>query len=426
MRLPAVLLVAVCATPREPGGSPALPPPAQAVARAEPLQVETAPCPLQPAVRGTPGCRFEPVAARGRGLVSAARFNCALATTPAFIDTSLLLTATFVEGNSGYGLQLLREPDGGLRVAPATLSNPALLRGKLVGFAGFHDHRVFWNDGVCELLPGGELEGFATLGDAELVMLQKTPEYDYRLLLRAADGRWSVLPQLPRAVEPWLRSAGGRVAVMATNTQPFEWQVLLPDLSRTVMLRRTEGTDSNRPRASSPLPAAGGSRFSTAVTVHPGGDEKWYLRWPGTARLELPIPTEQTACSEASRPDGYRRTQQPAVLALSAHTALVTWLEERGRCQYTHVAKEPVRCLPNQPCIDTEPAHWEVHAEPTRAEVVVLRVEGRDLDEVSRVRLEAPAAQYVFGSSIAATPGRVLVQAWGHLLELERATLEGK
>lgn len=426
-------LVAVCA-----GGRDAVAPVADEPISAPPVApsgvtVNTAPCPLALPLKGEPACRFEPVEASGPALQRASRYSCTLATTPQFVAANrtpaLTLTVSITEGSTSFGLRYLRDVSGKVHVVPDTLSEPALLDDALVGLTPLGDEPAFWKGGTCEAVSGGRLLALAPHAGGEVVALQRTVEHDHRVLLRSRDGAWSTLGLLPRGVEPRLRSEAGRVAVLATRAYPAEWEALLPDFGRTLVLRRTETPSFDSPRASVPLAPVPGSRFSSAATLHAGADGEWYVRQPGAPRVLLPIPRTLDACrlpepSEKPGAAGYLRVHSPALTL--GKQVLVAWLEERGRCEYTLVSPPPVRCARGQPCAPPQGPRWTVLAQPVEGEVVVARV-GADVDELTRVKLAAPPGrQWVFGTSLAATEQQVFIQAWGHLLELDRRALEAR
>ena len=412
-------------TPEQPIDAPRLEPAA--------LEVKTAPCPLTVPLKGEPACRFEPIEASGPALQRAARFTCTLAGTPEPVPSNrtpaVALTVSVVEGNTSFGLRYLVDVAGRVYVPPDTVSQPALLDGTLVGITALGGEAVFWRDGTCEAISGGPLLALAPLRDGELVVLQKTVESDHRVLMRSREGAWSTLGLLPRGVEPWLSSESGRVAVLATRLYPAEWEALLPDFGRTLVLRRTEEPSFDRPRGSAALTPVPGSRFSSAATLHTVAG-KWYVRRPGAPRVPLPIPDAHPCRTPQGRekpePAPYLNPLAPAVTALGGRDVLVTWVEERGSCKHTLVTYPQRTCAPGEPCQPTPPPHWDVEAESLGAEVVVARI-GADVDELARVKLPRPLRkQWVFGSSLAATEQQLVVHAWGHVLQLDRRALEAR
>lgn len=440
-RLTFVIVLAACATvgplPAPPAATPPATPPLEAtpfppVATPE-LEVKRTPCPLTPTFRGTPGCKLVPFALKAPGLERAERFNCQLATTPEFVPSTrtpvIRWLATFIENNPGGGVHLLQEFPGSVHVVPDTLQKPFLLNGALAGITVGHLDAAFWSAGTCESVDGGPLYEVAPLEDGTVVALQQLVERESRVLLRAPDGTWRKAGDVPHEMQASLRGAAGRVAVLATRAQPGEWSVLLPDQQRTVVLRRLEAY-SMGPLAAVPLPAQAPSRFSSAITLQQTPSGEWWLRRPGQSRLVLTGVKSRGDCrppeyGQKPESNGFLIVRRPAFAAGPAGEVWLSWVEEQMRCDFQWVEKQPVRCLPMQPCHDTPPAHWAARQTLLSREAVLARL-NEGVEEALRLKLPVERQGFSFDGALAITDGKVLLQTSGLLLTFDRRALENR
>lgn len=427
------------------GSVPILPAEAAQPRAPKPFPMQASPCPLKTSLKGPPGCTFVPEEGGVGGLVTRVeRITCRVSRQTNFVgrgaETALSMHMSVVEANSASTVTFLRQPDGQVHLVPDALTEPVLWGGSLVGFTGGARHLAFWKDGVCEEPPDGWLSSLAPLSDDELVALLQRWDGTVEVLLRSRAGAWSSLGSIEAGVDVRLRSNGGLVGLEVQNRDVArEVGLRFPDLERAELVSRGRFSNPNPPLVeASPLPPRPGSRFGDAWVTQ--------LEWvEGVLSVSRPVPgrgyqrtvVATNLVSERCRDDdrdpeyetrradsSFREMSRPGVLGLSADRAVVAWVEQRGRCRWRRVPRGVTHCQPGEPCQPPRPASWAVDREVEDTRLVLFGV-GGEPHEVLRVPLSARDDADAFaGLALAATDRQVLMQAWGHLVQLDRAKLE--
>ncbi len=427
---------------------PAVPllPAAAATARApRPFPMHTSPCPLKTTLKGPPVCSFEPEVGGDRGpVMKVERITCRVTGQTAFVglgaQTALAVHMSVVEASSSFVVTFLRQPDGVVHLVPDALTQPVVWGGGLVGLAAGPRLLSFWKDGVCEEPPDGWLTSLAPVSEDELVALLQRWDRSIEVLVRSRAGAWASLGSIEAGLEVRLHDQGGRLALEVENRDAArELGLRFPELERSEIVARGRFSTPNPPVvAMAPLPARPGSRFGDAwvtqlewvegvLSVSRPVPDRGYQRTLVSSRLQRDecrdgVGDAEREGSHADSP--FRAVSTPAVLALSRDRALVAWVEQRGRCRWRHLPQEATHCQPGQPCRPPPPAHWASAREVEETTLALVGV-GGDVREVLRVPLASPDdSRSLAGISLASTERQVFVQAWGHLVQLDRAKLE--
>jgi hypothetical protein len=401
---------------------------------------------LKSTLKGPPACTFVPIDGAERGpVLKAERITCRVNGQTGFVGlgahTALAMNMSVVEANSSFVVSFLRQPDGTVHLVPDALTQPVLLGASLVGVAPGPHRLAFWKDGVCEEPDEGYLSALAPVSDDELVALLFRWDRDVEVLFRAKDGAWSSLGTVEAGSDTRLWAQSGRLA-LEVNGHEAERELALrfPDLERAEVVRRDRSPPTPQVIASvAPLPPRPGSRFGDAwvslfswesgqLALARPTAERGYERVPVPVRLESSPcrPERDEATSSKPKDKDFTHASMPAIAALSPERALVAWVEQRGRCTWRFIPEARVHCLPNQPCRPPEPASWAPETVVSRTELVVWGA-GTRARELVRVPLPSTdSSTSLAGVALAVTSERVFAQAWGHLVQLERARLEGE
>lgn len=432
-------------------GPAAEPPPASAPAASapagppRPFAMHASACPLKTTLKGPPACTFLPIDGAASGpVLKAERITCRVNGQTGFVGlgahTALAMNMSVVEANTSFVVSFLRQPDGTVHLVPDQLTQPALLGASLVGFAPGPHRLAFWKDGQCEEPDDGFLSALAPVSDDEVVALVHRWDRDVEVLLRAKDGAWSSLGTVEAGPDTRLWAQGGRLSLEVDGHEAErELGLRFPDLERAEVVRRDRSPPTAQLIASvAPLAPRPGSRFGDAwVSLFAWESGQLGLARPtverGYERVPLPVRLESSPCrperdepsSSKPRDKDFVHASQPGLAALSTEHALVAWVEQRGRCTWRFIPEARVHCLPNQPCRPPEPASWAPETVVSKTELVLWGA-GTGARELVRVPLPATdSSTSLAGVALAVTVDRVFAQAWGHLVQLDRARLEG-